>query len=82
MRTQDFEADGGCGGGSISVQHPQRVPLGGLPVIWCSGAPARPCQLIPEGVEVFRFCWPGCTVNQNYQKRRLAAVSLYMKNLN
>ena len=36
MRTQDFEADGGCGGGSISVQHPQRVPLGGLPVIWHS----------------------------------------------
>ena len=50
MRTEDWRAAGGCGGRSISVQHPQRVPLGGLPAIWCSGALSRPCQLIPEGV--------------------------------
>src|SRR6185369_10344133 len=24
------------------VQHPQRVPLGGLPAVWCSGARSRP----------------------------------------
>jgi hypothetical protein len=28
------------------VQHPQRVPLGGLPAVWCSGARSRSCQLI------------------------------------
>jgi hypothetical protein len=33
-----------------SVQHPQRVPLGGLPAVWCSGARSRSCQLILSGV--------------------------------
>ena len=47
------KADGGCCGCSISVQHPQRVPLGGLPAIWCSGACSRSCQLIPAGVGRF-----------------------------
>ena len=35
----------GCGC-SITTSSTQRLPLGGLPVIWCSGARSRPCQLI------------------------------------
>jgi hypothetical protein len=35
------------------VQHPQRLPLGGLPAVWCSGARSRPCQLIPARVGRF-----------------------------
>ena len=30
----------------FNIQHPQRVPLGGLPAVWYSGARSRSCQLI------------------------------------
>src|SRR5258706_10312713 len=37
----DVGAENGCGMTAVvarpSVQHPRRVPLGGLPAVWCSG---------------------------------------------
>jgi hypothetical protein len=32
--------------GSFSNVHPQRLPLGGLPVIWCCEALSSACQYI------------------------------------
>ena len=37
-----------------NVQHPQRVPLGGLPAVWCSGA--RPRSLSTNTQVIWKMC--------------------------
>jgi hypothetical protein len=42
--------------------HPQRVPLGGLPAVWCSGALSRPLSTNTQASwKMYRFVWPGWT---------------------
>jgi hypothetical protein len=47
-----------------NVQHPQRVPLGGLPAVWCSGARSR--SLSTNTQASWKMCssvwpeWTGC----------------------
>lgn len=55
------EAVGGRRGGSICVKHPQRVPLGGPPAIWCSGARsfASLWELSRHGVPSIIFDYQG-----------------------
>jgi hypothetical protein len=42
-----------------SVQHPQRVPLGGLPAVWCSGARSRSLSTNTQASwKMCSFVWP------------------------
>ena len=44
------------------VQHPQRVPLGGLPAVWCSGARSRSLSTNTQASwKMCRFVWPSWT---------------------
>jgi len=53
-----------------NVQHPQRVPLGGLPAVWCSGARSRSLSTNT------RASWKMCTLvgalNGAVNRHRLA----------
>jgi hypothetical protein len=45
-----------------NVQHPQRVPLGGLPAVWCSGARLRSLSTNTQASwKMCSFVWPGWT---------------------
>ena len=45
-----------------NVQHPQRVPLGGLPAVWCSGARSRSLSTNTQASwKMCSFVWPGWT---------------------
>ena len=45
------------------VQHPQRVPHGGLPAVWCSGARSRSLSTNTQGSwKMCSFGWPPGTV--------------------
>jgi hypothetical protein len=45
-----------------NVQHPQRVPLGGLPAVWCSGARSRSLSTNTQvSWKMCSFVWPGWT---------------------
>ena len=45
-----------------NVQHPQRVPLGGLPAVWCSGARLRSLSTNTQA------SWKMCTFALAYWK--------------
>jgi hypothetical protein len=48
-----------------NVQHPQRVPLGGLPAVWCSGARSRSLSTNTQA------SWNMCSFGYSLTKKRL-----------
>src|ERR1039458_470047 len=55
----------------LDVQHPQRVPLGGPPAVWCSGAPSR--SLSTNTQASWKMCsvvWPDWTAPSAIRLRR------------